>query len=83
MASVRFGPAHRTQESPMNPNVGNTDRLVRILVAIAAVVGALVIGAGSVLGIVLFVVAAIMAGTAAFGFCPLYRALGMSTTPKA
>ena len=67
----------------MSPNVGNTDRLVRILVAIAAVVGALVIGAGSVLGIVLFVVAAIMAGTAAFGFCPLYRALGMSTTPKA
>ena len=63
----------------MSRNVSNLDRLIRVAVAVVAVVGAVVVGASSVLGIVLFVVAAILLVTAAVGFCPLYRLLGIST----
>jgi hypothetical protein len=64
----------------MNRNVGTIDRFLRAaLVAPAAVVGALAAGAGSVLGIILLVVAAVMLATAVVGFCPLYRLLGIST----
>jgi hypothetical protein len=60
-------------------NESAIDRGIRIVIALAAVVGAFAVGAGSVLGIVLFVVALIMVVTAAVGFCPLYRIFGMST----
>jgi hypothetical protein len=61
--------------------VGTSDRLVRdLVVAPLAVVPAVVVGAGSVLGVVLLVVAAIMALAAVVGTCPLYRVLG--TTPR-
>ncbi|MGB7818650.1 MAG: DUF2892 domain-containing protein [Ornithinibacter sp.] len=66
----------------MNPNVGRTDKIVRLVLAAAAVVVSLLIGLTSVLGIVLLVVAAILAVTAFTGFCPIYRALGMSTDDK-
>jgi hypothetical protein len=60
-------------------NVGSTDRTVRFAVAAVALVLALVVGAGSVGGIVLLAVAAIMAVTGAVGFCPLYRLVGVNT----
>jgi hypothetical protein len=60
-------------------NVGSTDRIVRFAVAAVAVVLALVVGAGSVGGVVLLAVAAIMAVTGAVGFCPLYRLVGVNT----
>ena len=64
----------------MEHNVGKSDRLARgLLVAPLAVILAIVVGAGSVLGIVLLAVAAIMALTAVVGMCPLYRVLGIST----
>lgn len=65
----------------MSSNVGNLDRIVRLVIAAVAAGLAFVAGPGSVLGIVLFVVAAIMLGTAAVGFCPLYRLFGISTCP--
>jgi hypothetical protein len=43
------------------------------------VILAIVVGAGSVLGIVLLAVAAIMALTAVVGMCPLYSVFGIST----
>jgi hypothetical protein len=43
------------------------------------VVAALYVGAGTVGGVILFAVAAVMLVTAAVGFCPLYRLLGIST----
>jgi hypothetical protein len=61
------------------------DRLIRVAIAVVAVIGALVVGGSSVLGVVLLVGAAIMV-TAGVGFCPLYRLLGLSTdksSPKA
>jgi hypothetical protein len=56
----------------MHNNMSNLDRAIRAGIAVAALVAAIVIGAGSVGGIVLLVVTALMAVTAAVGFCPLY-----------
>lgn len=63
----------------MNANVGSADKIVRLVIAVAAAVLAFVVGAGSVGGIILLIVAVVMLGTAAVGFCPLYRLFGMST----
>jgi predicted RND superfamily exporter protein len=64
-------------------NESSADRALRGLVAVVAIVVALLVGAGSVAGIILLVVGAIMAVTAVAGFCPLYRMLGISTEHKA
>jgi Mg2+/citrate symporter len=53
----------------MTRNIGNLDRGLRVLVAVIAVIAALLVGAGSVVGIVLIVVA----------LCPLYKVLHLNT----
>ena len=63
----------------MKVNVGGTDRIIRLVIAAVAVVLALTAFAGSTLGIVMWVVAAIMAVTAVVRFCPLYAPFGLST----
>lgn len=65
----------------MTRNEGTADRAIRLLVGVVAAVAAFVVGAGSVLGIVLLAVGAIMLVTAATGFCPLYRVFWLSTCP--
>ena len=65
----------------MDKNVGNADRIIRLVVGIAALIGAFAAGFGSVGGVALLVVGAIMLGTAAVGFCPLYKVFGISTCP--
>jgi hypothetical protein len=66
----------------MTRNMGTTDRLVRgLLVAPLAAAAAVLVGAGSVGGILLLVLAAVMVATAASGSCPLYRLVGLSTCP--
>ena len=67
----------------MSSNESTLDRIIRVIVAIVAVAAAFAVGATSVLGIILFIVAAIMLVTAAVGFCPLYRLFGLSTRKKA
>ncbi len=64
----------------MEKTVGTADRILRILVAAAAVAGSAALGFSAAWGIVLLAVAAIMVVTAATGYCPLYSALGISTT---
>jgi hypothetical protein len=64
----------------MTRNMSSPDRIIRALViAPAAVIAALLIGAGTVAGVVLLAVAAIMLGTAAAAWCPLYALLGINT----
>lgn len=63
----------------MGKNESGIDRVIRVIIAIAAVVVAAIVGFGSVLSWVLLAVAAIMLITAAVGFCPLYRVFGIST----
>lgn len=64
----------------MSRNVGNIDRALRALVGLLALAGAFALGwfsgwmvwAAAVVGV-------IMLGTAAVGFCPLYRLVGINT----
>lgn len=65
----------------MKKNVGNIDRIVRILLAL--VFGYLYFS-GTVTGLVgtvLLVLGGIFVLTALLGTCPIYSALGMSTCP--
>ena len=67
----------------MSTNLGLLDRRIRgFVIAPAALIVALVVGAGSVAGIVLLAVAAIMAVTAAAGFCPLYALLHLNSSGR-
>lgn len=66
----------------MTRNMGTVDRMIRGAVGIAAVVIAVLIGATTVLGIVLWIVAALMLVTAAVGFCPVYAALHIDTLAR-
>lgn len=64
----------------MKKNVGKVDQIVRyVLAALFVVVGILLLNSILWLSIVLFVLAAISAVTAAIGFCGLYSLLGINT----
>lgn len=64
----------------MKVNLANAERLIRaFVVAPAAIVLAFVLGPGSVAGVVLFAVAAIMLATAALSSCPLWALLRINT----
>lgn len=64
----------------MTRNMSNLDRGLRtFVVAPAAIVVAILLGAGSVAGIVLFALAAIMLATSAAGYCPLYTLFHVNT----
>lgn len=65
----------------MKKNMGNADRIIRIL--LAAVVAGLYFGdiVTGTLGIVLMIVAGIFVLTSFVGFCPLYKVVGIQSCP--
>ena len=64
----------------MTKNMSTLDRKLRtFLAAPLLVVVALLVGAGSLAGIVLLVLAAVMLATSSVSFCPLYAALHLNT----
>lgn len=64
----------------MSRNESGLDRIVRAVVAVVAFALAFTaVKPSSVWGIVLIAVGAIMGLTAAVGFCPLYRIIGINT----
>ncbi len=64
----------------MTPNMGAQDKKLRLFViAPLALIAAFVVGVSKPLGIILIVVAAIMALTSLVSFCPLYRIFGFTT----
>lgn len=66
----------------MTKNMGSADRKLRaLLVAPALVVVGLLIGPGGWLAVVLYVLGAVMIGTATAGTCPLYSLFGLRTCP--
>lgn len=65
----------------MPVNEGTTDRVVRVVLGVAALIGAFVTGISSPLGIVLAVAGVVLVATGALGFCGLYRVFGISTCP--
>ncbi len=63
----------------MERNEAGLDRVLRGVAAVAAVAAGFAVGPASGVGIALMGVAAVLAATAATGFCPLYRLFGVST----
>ena len=66
----------------MHRNEGNLDRIIRLVIAAAAIAVGAVVGFGSVVGIIAAVVAVIMVVTAAIGFCPLYAVAARQHLPE-
>ena len=60
-------------------NEATWDRWLRGALAIVAAIFAIAVGSSSVGGIILWVVAVVLAVTALTGFCPLYRLLKVRT----
>lgn len=63
----------------MAKNIGTADRIIRVGIAVLAAIAAYSVGAATVGGVVLLVVAAILLVTAVVGFCPLYAIFGLRT----
>lgn len=63
----------------MAANVGVLDRVIRFMLAALSLYFGLVIYGGSWMGIALTAVAVILGLTGLFGFCGLYRLLGIDT----
>lgn len=66
----------------MKKTVGPLDRVLRGVLAVGAVLGAWGLGFATGWGVVLLVVAAIMAVTGVSGYCPIYSLLGLGTVPR-
>jgi len=66
----------------MKQNIGNTDRIVRIVIAALLIVGAWMAGFGTIGGIILLALAVVLLATSAIGFCPLYLPFGFSTKSR-
>lgn len=62
------------------PNVGRTDRVVRAVAGLLLLVLVLFVLDGT-WAMLAGLVGVIAVGTAFFSFCPLYRLLGVRTTP--
>lgn len=64
----------------LTPNMGGLDRAARaFVVAPAAIVAAIALGASSTAGLLLFALAGIASATGAVGYCPLYVPFGIDT----
>jgi uncharacterized membrane protein YtjA (UPF0391 family) len=66
----------------MKQNMGNTDRTIRIVVALIFAVLYFTGVVGGTLGIVLLVLAVVFAATSFMKFCPLYLPFKISTKGK-
>lgn len=66
----------------MKKNMGNTDKIIRLIIAAGI---AILYFSGAVtgtIGIVLLILAGIFLLTSLVGFCPLYALFGMDTCPR-
>ncbi len=63
----------------MKKNMGNTDRIVRLLLAAVMVVLYFTNTVTGTLGIVLLVLAGVFILTSLISFCPLYTLIGLNT----
>ncbi len=65
----------------MTVNMGSTDKIIRIIIAV--IIGVLYF-TGTVsgtLGLILLILAGVFVLTSLISFCPLYTVLGMNTCP--
>ena len=66
----------------MKKNMGNADRIIRVILAIVITVLYFTGILEGTLGIVLMVLAAIFLATSLVGFCPLYLPFGIRTCKR-
>lgn len=66
----------------MTKNMGNTDRIIRVLVAIVIAVLYFTGTISGTLGIVLGILGIVFVATSLVSFCPLYTIFGLSTCAK-
>ena len=66
----------------MKKNVGTTDKVIRILIAVTLVVLFFTHVISGVLGIILLVLAAVLVVTSLISLCPIWLALGLNTKEK-
>jgi len=66
----------------MKPNMGTTDKIIRLAVAALVAILYFTNVITGTLGIILLVLAAVFVLTSLISFCPLYPILGMNTTMK-
>ncbi len=66
----------------MKKNMGTTDRVLRIIVALAVIILYFTDQISGIVAIVLLIVSAIFILTSFISFCPLYAPLGLSTRKK-
>ena len=67
----------------MHKNMGDTDRKIRGGAAALLVLVAWAVGFSTIGGVIAIVLATVMAGTAAVGFCPLYTPFHINTGHRA
>jgi len=65
----------------MKKNMGNADRIIRLIIVAVLVALYLTGTVTGTLGLVALVAAGIFTLTSLFGFCPLYKIVGLSTCP--
>lgn len=63
----------------MKANMGTTDRMLRIIVAIVIAILYFTNVISGTLGIILLIVGGVLVLTSLISFCPLYPILGMNT----
>lgn len=63
----------------MKKNMGNADRIIRILVVLAFIALYYTNTVTGLIGIGLIVLSVIFAATSLLGFCPIYTIFGMNT----
>jgi len=63
----------------MQQNIGTADRVIRVVVGIAALAAWYLGLAEGTLGIIALVVGVVMIATAAFRWCPPYALIGLNT----
>ncbi len=66
----------------MKSNVGPIDKAIRLFISLVLIVMFYTNTVSGALGIALLVVAAVIAVTALFRFCPLYLPFGINTWKK-
>ncbi len=65
----------------MKKNVGNIDRIIRLLLAVVFIALYYTQTVTGTISIVMLVLAGVFALTALISFCPLYAIVGLSTCP--
>lgn len=63
----------------MEKNMGNADRIVRIILAIIFGILYFTHSVNTILGLILFIIGIVFLLTSLIGFCPLYLAIGVKT----